>query len=237
MQNIPRRTESDPERVRRLLLCLDGLRYSFAVCFSSYSRVIPALRKFETAELAAPTNEVVQVMTDIWSLVDAIHRIRMIVEQMPIFDRKHPIVRTFKDGTQAIERLRHYVQHLNREIGKVPPSAPPLWGSLSWQAENDETKCFTLVTSSMHLAQSVSSLVVDRHERKFVRRIEFSAANTMIDLEDLLRRLRSLHEAVRTWANTISFADGTAYNFDPDFVPIICTTIAFRASELPPESC
>lgn len=226
MNDRPSRTETDPDRVRRLLLCLDGLRFSFAVCLSSHLRAMQALRSFEPMyETGVPTDAVAQVIGDIWSVVDSAYRIRLLINSTPLIPKRDPEIRIFMDATTPVESLRHYVQHLNGEIGALPPSAPPLWGGLSWVSEADPVTCFTLVAGSSHLATSLAGLVFDTHTGRFVCELELTAGNTRVDLSDLVRRVRSLSESVCNWANTIQFSyGGASYEFKPALSPLFVTS-------------
>lgn len=222
MNDAPRRTELDPDRVRQLLLCLDGLRYSFAICLSNHFRAMQSLRSFEAMKATGvPTSAAVQVVADLWSIIDAAHRIRLLINRMPLIPKKDPAIRTFLDATAQVEDLRHYVQHINNEIGALLPSAPPLWGSISWEGEADPGTCFTLMTGTPHLAQSLPGLVFDTHEQKFVRRCELTAGNNSIDLNSLIERIKSLKASIGVWANSIQFADGSSYDFEPNVTAIL----------------
>jgi hypothetical protein len=219
--------ENNPERVRQLLLCLDGLRYSGAIFLACHTRLSEKLRSFERLlQFWVPTSEVVKVVADIWSMVDAVHRIRLLIQRTPLLPKRTPDVRTFLDATAQVEVLRHYVQHINNEIGSLPASSPPLWGALSWVSSTEPRRCFTLTTSSKHLAQSAHGLVFDTHTGTFVRRIEFTAGTTTIDVDELFQRVQGINTAIRGWANSIRFANGTAYNYDPPVTPLICADFA-----------
>lgn len=222
MSKSPTRTENDPTRVRQLLLCLDGLRYSGAIFLAAYARVADRLRSFERALASGvPTSEVVLVVADLWSMVDAVHRMRLLVHRAPLLPKKAPEIRIFLDTTVQIEELRHYVQHINNEIGNLPPSSLPLWGAVSWVGATNESTCFTVATGSMHLAHSAPSLAYDRLEQKFVRRIEFSAGKTSIDVDALFQRVRSFDDCICTWASSIRFGDGQSYDYRPAVTPLI----------------
>lgn len=85
MSDDTRRTESDPQRIRRLFLCLDGLRYSCAIADMCYKRALDTLRTFETLpEASPPITHVVGAIADVWSIVDAAHRVRQLVSQLPL---------------------------------------------------------------------------------------------------------------------------------------------------------
>lgn len=230
MSDVSTRTETNPERIRQLILCLDGLRYSGAIAQNCYDRISERLRSFEhQAQHGVPTGEVVHVVSDLWSLIDAVYRMRLLIDRIPLFPKRAPEVRIFLNATTPIESLRHYVQHINNEIGTLPPSAPPLWGTVSWVSSTDPSKYFTLVTGSQHLAQSLQGLVFDTHTGTFVRRFEFAAGTTTINVDDIFRRVQSINDIIREWANTIKFEGGPTYEYDPAVTGIIHFT--FKMNE------
>jgi hypothetical protein len=168
---MTRRTENDPERVRKLLLSLDGLRYSFGICEMSYARAMQVLRGFEKMlSTGAPTHLAIQAVADMWSAVDGAHRIRLLLNQMPFVPKKDPSIRLFLDATSAAENMRHYMQHMNGEITTIFPLAPSVWGAISWVGADDPRSCFTLMTGSTHLAQSLTGLAFDIHKGEFTTR-------------------------------------------------------------------
>jgi hypothetical protein len=56
--------------------------------------------------VGVPTAAVVQVVADIWSVIDAAHRMRLLVNFIPLVTKKDLAIRTFMDATAPIEELR-----------------------------------------------------------------------------------------------------------------------------------
>lgn len=221
-----RRTENDPNRVQQLLLCLDGLRYSFAIFLSCHDRVQSTLRTFEAGwQSGAPSRAVMQVVADVWSMIDAIQRIRLLIDRAPVLPKNEPDFRVFKDGTSAVEPLRHYVQHINNEVSRITGQAQPLWGTISWVSEADPLMQFSLCTGSQNLRASVPGLAFDRQEMRFVHSLELSVGAHRIDLDSLARRARALDQMIADWAGTIEFADGQKYDYRPAVAPVVMMAV------------
>lgn len=224
----------DPRRVRALILCLDGLRFSCAICEASFSRAIATLRTFEALpETGAPTEEVTLVVADLWSVVDSAHRVRQLVERIPIISRRDSYVRYFMDRTAPVEEMRHYVQHLAKEVGKSEDTSTPLWGAISWISSDDPTKYFTLLTGSHHLKCTLPGLVFDRFESRFVRQVELTAGKTSVDLADIVSNVKEMNDKLHHWSNSLRFSTGEIYNYAPSATALFCAKVV--QGELPSE--
>src|SRR5262245_12829791 len=164
------RRHFDPKRARNLLLCLDGIRYAAGICVGCHSRALKQLHSFEHfKDFVVPTGEAVLVLADVWSMIDAAHRIRTLLARSPALPKKDPGTRLFMQQTEGVEILRHYVQHIDRELGTLAEGAPPLWGAVSWKKSDDPSTYLTLMTGDARLRPSYQGLVYDRHEQCFVR--------------------------------------------------------------------
>ncbi|MDX2258645.1 MAG: hypothetical protein NW205_06965 [Hyphomicrobiaceae bacterium] len=221
-----RRKEVDPNRVQQLLLCLDGLRYSFGIFLSCHNRVQSTLNAFEAGwQSGAPTGAVMQVVADAWSMIDAVHRIRLLIDRAPVLPKNEPAFRVFKDATSGVEPLRHYIQHINNEVSKIIGHAQPLWGSISWVSEADPLKQFTLHTGSQHLKTSVNGLAFDRQQMRFACSLELRVGDHSIDLASLAHHARTLDQMIADWAGTIEFADGQRYDYRPAVAPLVMMAV------------
>jgi hypothetical protein len=121
-----------PEKLRRLLLYLDGMRYASAICQASYERALAVLRSFEFGQKSAPvlTKQAALAIADTWSIVDSTHRVRLLAQRMPYSRLLRPEFEPFERSTRAVEELRHYVQHLDEKISSLPENSTPVWGRL-----------------------------------------------------------------------------------------------------------
>jgi hypothetical protein len=224
------RRQLDPKRTRNLLLCLDGIRYAAGICIGCHSRALKQLQSFEHCnELAVPTGEALLALADVWSMVDAAYRIRTLLSRSTVLPKKDPAARLFMQRTADVEILRHYVQHLDGEVGTLPEGSPPLWGTVSWTKSDDPSTYFTLMTGDVRLRPSYQGLVYDRQEHRFVRSFELHAAGTSIDLDLLVRHVTIFDQIVSLWTTRLIFADGSKYEYSQTLSPLI--HVSFRCLE------
>lgn len=226
MDNNSTRLELGNQPARRLLLCLDGLRLSCEICAILYSRVVEKLREFESnQELHVGTNEAACVVADIWSIVDAVRRTRVIVAGTPGLSMKNEAVSEFMKSTELVAELRHYVQHLDRKLNLIEPGSPPLWGIVSWVTANDPLKYLSLVLGNSILSHSYVGMTFDSKERVFLRQVEFVAGTTSLDLNAVIFSVRKLDEHLRTFCESIEFSGGQKYNYDSTHFPLLSVSL------------
>jgi len=70
-------------------------------------------------------------MMDAWMIIDAVNRLRALVEATRGLKRG-PAVVSFNRSVEGVETLRNAVQHLIGEVEELEKNGRPLWGSLSW---------------------------------------------------------------------------------------------------------
>jgi hypothetical protein len=232
VDGVERRKEDNPVRVEQLLLCLDGLRYSCAIALACHERARALLRTFEPLSPAgAPTKDVMQVVADVWSMIDATHRIRRLIGGAPLLPKKAPAFRIFTQGTGVVESLRNYVQHIDNEIGDRSGTGQPVWGTISWVSESDPLTHLSLFTGSHHLRASVAGIAFDTQELRFARTFELNAGSNSVDLDNLADRVRELDGLLAGWANAIVFADGQRYSYRPPANMITATTVRLMTTD------
>jgi len=225
----PKQIRLDLDRTRHLFLCLDDLRYSIAVVSSSFSRVKSHLLDFEAAEvLDVSTHLVGQVMGDLWSIVDAMYKINIILARTPLLSKRMPEIKVFGQSAKEVERLRHYIQHLDREIGRTPPFSSPLWGGFSWVSHKDQYVCYVLQTGGPYLAHSQVGIAFDTIERKFVRNYELSVGDVSIDPKQCFDAASRLSEFLKLWSADLLLSGDVKYVFDPGSTPLVKMVLQVR---------
>jgi hypothetical protein len=117
--------ESELRRVpanveRRTILFLDGVRYSFQAFEISATRLAHTLNHLSHPKKPGEDlGELISVATiDAWSIIDAVHRLRELLEQMPGMKKNTPERQLFLRRTASVEDLRHYFQHFRTEIDR-----------------------------------------------------------------------------------------------------------------------
>lgn len=113
---------------------LDGIRYAFDIACLSCRRLSCTLEELSLARLneQRPSGELwVAAFADAWSTVDALNRLRGLLDRMPMLE-KRGLVKNMLQRLSELSGLRNYVQHLADDIGKSAGARTAVWGSLSW---------------------------------------------------------------------------------------------------------
>jgi hypothetical protein len=109
---------------RKQTVFLDGVTYSVQMADLAHTRLQNTLINDNPDHTSA--------VLDAWSIVDSLHRLRELLNQMPGVKRNSPTLQIFQRNTTQIEAMRHGVQHLRGEIDTLVAQNKPVWGSLSW---------------------------------------------------------------------------------------------------------
>lgn len=127
---------------RRQATFLDGIRYSVEMADLAYERLRQSLFVITTEmskkDLGLAPSPFVGPFSDAWLIVDSVHRLREILEQMPGFaKRKSPPYQVFRRSTLGVKDFRHTIQHLRNELDVMAANGCPVWGVLNWVAVTD----------------------------------------------------------------------------------------------------
>jgi hypothetical protein len=219
--NIP------PERAKALFFCLDGLRYACAICALSFNRALVALRDLEShgEKTLAPAHYVLIAVADLWNVVDSAYRARILAARTPYLKRVTAEYEIFERQTRTVEALRHYVQHLDKEISKRGEASTPVWGSISWQSQHDPQTALTLIAGTSAMTQNHYSLVWDRKENKFVRQIELVVGGAILDVIQTVEAVARLDQVLKDWSQTFRWGDVGRYQYEQEGVPIMKMTV------------
>lgn len=116
---------------RRQILYLDALRLSAEMAAIAFQR-LNALLMHLSEKGAEPLGDgAVRALVDAYSVVDSAHRFREVLRVTP--GLKHNAgFELFMRRTQAIEKIRDVVQHLNREVDAIAQSGRAALGTVTW---------------------------------------------------------------------------------------------------------
>jgi hypothetical protein len=145
---------------------------------------------------------VVEAMVDAWTMIDATHRLRGLVQQLPGLKQNQPDVQLLIRKTRVVEELRNFVQHFRTEIHGFVAKRMPLWGTLSWSRVSDDTgqpECHTIVPGTLFQGTPVYSCIFDRQEGRFVDRIILEAGEARVDLDDLFDTVAAFCRWFERW--------------------------------------
>jgi hypothetical protein len=198
---------------RRQLLFIEGIRLTVETADLAYRRLLatlPILSK-HLNNLDPDNPSTVSVMLDAWAVVDSLHRLRGLIDNLPGFKgkKKSPTIRAFLDSTQKVAALRNTVQHLGTEISDaVDDSNWTVFGTLSWglvePAKNEVLACFYLpgAPTGLHpiinpLSRRVWHLPLDM--------VTLERSGISVCLSDAMRRVEALVAAMeKTLAEAFS---------------------------------
>jgi hypothetical protein len=175
---------------RRTILFLDGIRYSlhtFELAFLRLTRTLDRLSqgKKESDDLG---EMIAEATTDAWAMIDSVHRLRELLEQMPRLKKNQPELQLFLRRTATVEELRHFFQHFRTEIDSFVSRGMPLWGTLSWARTNAESglpETHTIVPGTYFHRSWAATCTFDMHKGKFVELLLLHAGPSKIDLAGL----------------------------------------------------
>lgn len=148
----PRRSEvliPDDSLLRRLrddfsreqVLIFDGIRYAAEMADIAYWRLFDLLQEMSSLHnTELTTRQIAIAMLDVWSVVDSVHRLRDLLNDLPGVPKK-TWFDLFLKRTQNVADLRDAIQH---QVGKsrariqsLVANAEQIWGFLSWAEVRD----------------------------------------------------------------------------------------------------
>jgi hypothetical protein len=124
---------------RRQLLFLDGIRIALEMCELSYTRLVRHLDDLTSDPPTSPGGgaRLLEAMQEAWSIVDSVHRLRILLQRLPRLKQRRPWLQAFYRGTASVGDLRNVVQHFDTEIEDLAKQNAPVWGRLTWFTMSD----------------------------------------------------------------------------------------------------
>jgi len=180
----------------RVVLYLDGVRYSIEILDVAFHRVEATLKKISDGKVESDDLglNIVSAISDAWTVVDSAHRLRELIQQLPGLKKSTPEVQIFLRNTEKIENLRNFFQHFRTEINSFVERKMALYGTLSWSCINQESKLpesHTIVPGTFFHEIRAEGCVFDSHEGRFVDRIILCAGDERVDLAKIYDRVAS----------------------------------------------
>jgi hypothetical protein len=186
------------------MLFLDGIRYSAEMADLAYARLQQTL--YHLAMSGKDSEEdsgnldhlaVLSAVQDAWSIVDSLHRLRGLLQQMPGIKQNTPNMRVFRQQTDKVEDLRNGVQHLNQQIHNLVSANQTAWGSLSWFASsgpNSRTGTVGLLVAGTVFTIEGHPMVnpAGKQVHSLVDHVTLTAYEHSLDLSDAMRRIERL---------------------------------------------
>jgi hypothetical protein len=197
---------------RRDILFLDGIRYCFEAYELASSRLanglhLMALRN-QTETPLGP--HIVEVTMDAWTMIDVVHRLRELLQQVPKLKKREPELQLFLRNTESIEHLRHYFQHFRTEIDSFAIRGMPLWGSLSWifdQGDSQGPTNHLVIPGTFFKDIWAMGCTFDTQENRYVERVVLHAGPKKVDLADLNDSVVRFVDWYTKWFSTTYVGD------------------------------
>jgi len=158
-----------------------------------------------------------------WSFVDTVHRIREVTQGVPGLSAKSAEVRRFLVATDVAEVFRHYMQHLRRELTKVPANRFPVWGSLSWVDPNDPLLTHTALAGAQVGETQYVGLVFDTVEKRWVSKVALSVEGRSFNFDPVAAECSAFRDFIVPWLME-KYAPGINRRDD---LPLFSTRIQF----------
>ncbi len=181
LRTVPIRVE------RKSILYFDGVRYSFHIFEMASNRLLRTIQGLQSSpsDPSALTEAIAAAMSDAWLMIDSVHRLRELLQQLPRLKKNQAELQIFLKRTSKVEDLRHFFQHFRNNIDAFAEKAMPLWGTLSWASTDPTTGDpvnFTLIPGTFFPGAISSGCAFSTPEGTFVDRILLDAGAITIDL-------------------------------------------------------
>ena len=175
----------------RQSMFVDGIRYAIEMADIAYVRLANSLLQYSVGvEAEAPAKPShAALFLDAWSIVDSVHRLRELVQQMPGVKKNSPGIQSFLRSTEKVEQMRHIAQHLRREVDALEQRHQPVHGILNWiyvlNAEQNIFQCCAIAAGKLRDdAISRFATPMDRTFRANLDHIELWIKDTELSLSD-----------------------------------------------------
>jgi hypothetical protein len=123
----------------------DGMRYAAEMADFAYEQLVTHLKPLSNGPSENPIVSASPAFLFAWSIIDSVHRFRGLIENFSSIGKKNqsPEFRNFLDKAEAVETLRHAVQHMESEIRKSGEAGDAVWGTLSWVSQTARNTVYT----------------------------------------------------------------------------------------------
>jgi hypothetical protein len=191
---------------QKQVLVIDALRLSLEIERVMNSRLWRVLRNIEKVDDTSHPRPiaVLNAIGLAWQLIDTTYRIRGLAEQVKGLSHKLPEYQLFQRNTASTESFRNFFQHLNSEIPKLPTKTNPIIGALSWVTKVP-SKSRTIVYGTFPKDGSFHSLAVDTWAGRFATKLEFTAGQKDLDIDNVHKEVTRFRIFFSKWLLTNGF--------------------------------
>lgn len=224
---------------RKAVLYFDGIRYSLHVFDLAAARLASTLLLLsrEQEDKSAVADRIALAISDAWMLIDSIHRLRELVQQVPKLRKNLPELQLFLRRTRVVEDLRHFFQHFRTEIDAFVSQAMPLWGTLTWaytEPETGEQRNYTIAPGTFFAGATIPMCTFDSREWRYVERVLLQAGSMKVDLATLLEQVAEFAAWYTEWFRA-KYPDEDHHAADVHFCVTVRASPKDSASGIGPE--
>jgi hypothetical protein len=183
----------------RLFRFLDCIHYSLEVLNIQYNDLNSILAKLKPSD----SSQIIRALAVSWSIVDSIHRIREVAQNIPGLGGDAPQLKSFLYDTRIVDVYRDYIRHLRNELSKTDLDKFPVWGSFSWIDNEDKKTCHTAFTGSVIGNVGFGSCVYDRHERRWVSKAAICIKNCVFNIDPCYESAKQFCRFILDWIKSV----------------------------------
>ena len=196
-----RRFPSNSENKQTLFF--DGIRYSIEMAAVAYARLQQTLHGLTLSciDSSTPLVDFTPAVLDAWSIVDCVHRLRILLHKTPRLKKGTPEFQVFDRTTAEIEYLRNFIQHIDNNAQHLVGTNTPVWGTLSWFAtlDTEHKSGFTCVIVAGTIFQNMDGLLINPLGKPIhspIDLITLTANGYSICLSDIMRQVEKMTRAM-----------------------------------------
>lgn len=169
---------------------LDGIRYSLEIADRAYKRLRHTLWEISQDPEAEHVELYVDVVSDSWTVVDSLHRLREMCEAGCSF-LEHDFYRSYAHKLGPVVLLRNSHQHMKGRLEKIVADRESAWGAISWfsLAENPPTHIdgHSLIAGTLRSLENPTPDVPQHVFHMPVDAISVRAQMTEVSISQLMR--------------------------------------------------
>jgi hypothetical protein len=178
----------------RQVKCFDGLHYSFEFLKYNYSLLYESCVGIRNDQ-----KNIISALSQCWSFIDAVHRIREIVQALPGLSKNSNELKRFLKTTEIAEAYRHYIQHLRGELSKKEINSFPVWGSLGWVDLDDPDRSYLVIIGAQIERTSHSGCVFDKWAGKWVSKVCLGVDGKSFNFDPIYEECMKFREFIMPW--------------------------------------
>jgi hypothetical protein len=185
----------------------------------------------ETAGPQLPQGYFTSSITDVWVIIDCIHRLHGLITYIPNVPRKmrNPAIRNFLTNAKKVNEFRNTVQHLDQTISQKAAVAQwSVWGSLGWAIvyPGDIIKTSSFFAGFMEQGEKPLLNPLGKAIRLPVGLITLWQENLSICISDLITDVERLAQELETSA-------AAAFDANPQLATTFASDVAVTMTFAP----